>query len=90
MENQWLTWYRTGTLPLNEHLFKIKKIESPLCSCNKENENINHFINNCSKYSDIRSNILNNQYQDLFILLNSNEEILNLMKFIKLTKRFKN
>ena len=39
---------------LNQHFFKIKKIQSPLCDCGLEEESIEHFLFSCCRFESQR------------------------------------
>ncbi|KAF8881116.1 hypothetical protein BD779DRAFT_1445756 [Infundibulicybe gibba] len=43
---------RTGHAPLNQHLHRIKKTDSPLCpNCGVYEETVSHLMLQCSAYS---------------------------------------
>jgi hypothetical protein len=46
-----ITQLLTGHCQLNRHLFKIKKIQSPVCDCGTEEESIEHFLFTCCLFT---------------------------------------
>ena len=52
---------------LNSHLFIIKKVNSPECTCGYDNENIEHFLFYCPKYATERNDLINDMSQILGI-----------------------
>ena len=51
---------RTGHIPLNSHLHRIKRSDTPFCpSCPNQQETVRHFILECTAYSHIRSHYFN-------------------------------
>ena len=92
-----LARFRSGCIELNEHLYKVKMIDSPNCShCNNVVESIEHFIFFCPRYRKelkemhdrmLKLNISNNSI-NLHLLLTggnfSNRKRISVMKlFIK-------
>ena len=51
---------RTDTTQLNAHAYIIQKTDSPTCICGFPQENTNHFILACPKYSTIRHELFQN------------------------------
>ena len=49
-----ITQLLTGHCQLSHHLFKIKKISSPVCECGLEDESVEHFVFNCNRFSTER------------------------------------
>lgn len=46
---------RTGHVPLNKHLFRIGKVDSPFCAhCTDTPEDVQHFLFECPKYTKPR------------------------------------
>lgn len=47
-----LTQLRTGHIPLNEHLHRIGRNDTPYCqNCPRVPENVNHYLLHCTKYN---------------------------------------
>ena len=67
-------WLYCGSYFTRELMFKMKKIKSSICACNKEiSENVSHFILHCDLYDSIRQ-----QYLPKFLLNNNKiSEIIN-------------
>ena len=86
---------------LNHHLFINHVIDSPLCSCNEENEDALHYFFNCRKYilqrnvMELELSIFNINLDTLLhgnsnLTFNENREIFSSVhKYIITTKRFK-
>ena len=68
------SWLYCGSYFTRELMFKMKKIKSSMCACNKEiNENVSHFILHCTLYDNIRQ-----QYLPKLLLNNTKiSEIIN-------------
>ena len=49
---------RTHCSSLNEHLFTKNIVDSPLCVCG-EVENTHHYLFDCTRYDDLRRELLN-------------------------------
>jgi ribonuclease HI len=89
-----LTQLRTGHIPLNVVLHRIKKAESPNCPhCNNGyKETIFHFLLTCPHYSNARRILqaqLRRKASSIPFLLGSRTGIPHLLRFISDTKRFK-
>ena len=94
-ESQWLSWFRSGHLPLNDRKFKQQQIKSPLCICEKANEDRDHFLFYCENWSKQRKKHLEpiikkyiQPQHTLEFLVEENDGIRKLLDFIKDTKRF--
>ena len=85
---------RTGHIGLNQHLFRIKKAESPSCPHCKgiTVETIKHFLLDCPSYRrerhELRSKLRRNA-SSLSFLLSSPVAVKPLLKFVHSTGRFK-
>ncbi|KAF8875641.1 hypothetical protein BD779DRAFT_1388290, partial [Infundibulicybe gibba] len=85
---------RTGHIPLNKHLHRIKKAESPMCAhpqCANTKETATHFILHCPKYREQRHTLLKatkNKARDFYKLLSLKEHLPHLYRYINDTKRF--
>ena len=50
-----LTQLRTGHIPLNGHLYRINRAETPSCAhCPNQTEDVNHLLFHCNKYATQR------------------------------------
>ena len=58
---------RMNMTSLNSHLFIIQKVPSTECRCGHANENISHFILNCTYYDEQRHTLFDNISQTLQI-----------------------
>ena len=55
--NIYHTQIRTGSLPLNAHLYQLQKLSTPRCICNHPSETLQHFVLSCPLYRNIRVNL---------------------------------
>lgn len=90
-----LTQLRTGHSPLNNHLFRIRCSETPVCPhCgNLTVETVCHFLLQCPQYQQERHSLrrkLKRAANSLSYLLSKPPAIKPLLKFITATKRFQN
>lgn len=87
-----LVQLRTGHVPLNEYLFRIKKAESPVCpACNQHNETVHHYILMCPAYAAQRRRLdiaLPRDSRSIRKLLSSPKAVPYLLRYIGATKRF--
>lgn len=83
---------RTGHAPLNRHLFKIKKIETPMCpACGRYEETVMHYLLQCTAYSRQRHNMratLKRQTLNMKMLLAQRKNLPALINYVEQTKRF--
>ncbi|KAG1806372.1 uncharacterized protein HD556DRAFT_1224218, partial [Suillus plorans] len=82
---------RMGHAPLNKHLHRIKRAETPLCPAGETcEESVHYFLMSCTTYRTqrdaLRRSIPNRAYH-ICSLLNNNKHISNLFKYIAATKR---
>jgi ribonuclease HI len=89
-----LTQFRTGHIPLNEILHRIKKVESPNCPhCGAGvRESIFHYLLICPRYLIARRHLqamLDRATLSIPFLLGAREGIPHLLRFVSDTKRFK-
>ena len=49
----------SGHVNLNKFLWNIKKVKSPLCECEQEDETPDHVVSSCQEFKDKRENIDN-------------------------------
>ena len=90
-----ITWIRTGHMPLNAHLYRMKKRENPLCKCSKSdqpiNETISHYLFQCPRFLEVRKTCFDRQISpdDLVKMMSMREGRLSILSFINQSKRFK-
>ena len=53
-----LVQLRTGACQLNDYLYKIKRAESPSCTCGEQRETVEHFLFQCPSWNHIRNEVL--------------------------------
>jgi ribonuclease HI len=90
-----LTQLRTGHSPLNNHLFRIRSSETPVCPhCgNLTVETVSHFLFQCPHYQQERHMLrrkLKRSANSLSFLLSNPQAVKPLLKYIIATKRFQN
>lgn len=89
-----LTQLRTGHIPLNHHLFRINRAESPVCPhcANLTVETVEHFLTRCPHYSRERFTHLTLQLkrkaESISYLLSAPEALKHLLRYTEATKRF--
>jgi ribonuclease HI len=84
---------RVGHAPLNDYLFRFKKVESARCpACGNARESVDHFILKCPKYEHERWPLLR-QARDLTPklehILSDPKLVIPLLNYIDATERFK-
>jgi hypothetical protein len=83
---------RVGHVPLNQYLYKFKKVDSPCCpACGHPNEMTEHFLLLCLKYKHKRWPIINQNrgsLPKLAKILTSPKMLLPLATYIEATGRF--
>ena len=88
-----LTQLCTEHIPLNEHLFRIKKAESPFCPhCPNTTETANHFLFFCHKFAWQRQKLVNTVKRKAFsknCILTDKSAIRHTINYINDTGRFK-
>ena len=89
-----LTQLRTGHIALNQHLFRLRKSESPSCPyCQGITvESVKHYLLDCPKYNAERHTLqgkLRRNSSSLSFLLSSPVAVKPLLKYIHATGRFK-
>ncbi|KAF8868337.1 hypothetical protein BD779DRAFT_1461335 [Infundibulicybe gibba] len=84
---------RTEHAPLNKHLFRIKKAESPLCHrCGQYEESVQHFIMDCPAYANARRHMNQKggpQTRDFYKLLSESKLLPHLYQFLSDTNRLR-
>jgi ribonuclease HI len=84
---------RTRHVPLNFHLHRIKKSDTPRCPiCPEIDETIHHYLFDCPQYRRERhllSNALGRNATSLTYILTSEKATPHLVRFINCTGRFK-
>jgi len=87
-----LVQLRTGHVPLNKYLHRIKRADSPLCpACEGGSESVLHFLVTCPAYEPLRRPLhhaLKRQSRSLNVLLNDPTAFRPLFHFINRTGRF--
>ncbi|KAF5324202.1 hypothetical protein D9619_011154 [Psilocybe cf. subviscida] len=83
----------TGHIPLAAHLFKIRKVESPLCpACHEHNETVDHFIMHCPVHNTPRTELLQGLTQaqhNITHLLSTKELRARLLNYVAATGRIR-
>ena len=84
---------RTGHAPLNEYLYRFKKVDSARCpACGEQNETVEHFLLLCPKYAHERWPLLQKTRRtvpSVTEILSNKNLILPLINYIEATERFK-
>ena len=87
------TQLRTRHIPLNHHLHRIGKSETPHCpTCPGRNETIHHFLFDCPQYAHerhIMSNALRRKASSIEYILTADKATKPLMRFINSTGRLR-
>ena len=56
---------RVGHVPLNAHLYRLQKIDSPICSSHQQHsETVAHYILHCTAYREVRRTLINKAGRD--------------------------
>lgn len=83
---------RSGHVPLNKHLFRIGKVESPAChKCGHAQESVIHFLLQCPAYDEPRNMLtqkLGYHARSLTQLLSTERALPHLFRFLTATGRF--
>ncbi|TEB16659.1 hypothetical protein FA13DRAFT_1582165, partial [Coprinellus micaceus] len=88
-----LTQIRTGRLPLNDHLCKIKKADTDKCEkCNRgRRETVQHFLFECQEYKILRSKMdqaHKKAKRNLKMIFQSEQHTKILLRYVVNTRRF--
>jgi hypothetical protein len=88
-----ITQLRTGHVPLNKHLHRIKRAPSPLCpACTRADESTHHFLFECRTYEHARHVLrrkLGRKSTSVRELLGKPEPMLALLRYVAATGRLK-
>ena len=88
-----LTQLRSGHIPLNSHLHRIRKTTSPLCpNCNRSDETVHHYLFECRAHEHARAELsrkLRRDAKSIRILLNTEKGIHAVLQYVTSTKRLK-
>jgi ribonuclease HI len=83
---------RTGHVPLNEYLHRIKKASDPYCPhCPDTRENVRHYFAECRNYAMPRTELhrkLGRRAYDIPYLLSNPKAVRHTLDFIHSTERF--
>ncbi|KAG2065251.1 hypothetical protein BDR04DRAFT_1033291 [Suillus decipiens] len=84
---------RTGHIPLNRHLHRIKKADTPYCPhCPRITETVHHLLIDCQHYAHARQalfNALGRNASSIQYLLSDQDATQDLVLFINATERLK-
>ena len=84
---------RVGHVPLNAHLYRLQKIDSPICSsCWQHSETVAHYILHCTTYREVRRTLIYKAGRDarnIRKLLSTAELLPHLFQYIVSTSRFR-
>ena len=87
----WLIRLRTGHIPLNQYLHRFNIIESPKCECGQGVETITHYILQCKRYIEQRSNLRSKvgaRGMKLHSLLGDPKNAKVVAEYVESTRRF--
>jgi ribonuclease HI len=86
-----ITQLRTGHVPLNSHLHRIKRAASPLCpACGKADETVHHYLFDCRAHEHARHGLrgrLGSKAKSAKVLLGSKKGMAALLCYVAATKR---
>ena len=89
----WLFQLRVGHIPLNEYLYRFKRMAHPNCpACGQEIESTQHFVLDCPKYAYERWTLLAGKSQknrEFANLIGQEDNALSLTAYIQATGRFR-
>jgi hypothetical protein len=88
-----LVQLRTGHIPLNKHLHRIKRSPTPLCpACKRADETVHHFLFDCRAHEHARSRLrhsLGRKSKSLSDLLGRTESRKTLLEYVARTEPLK-
>ena len=88
-----LVQLRTGHVPLQQHLHRIKRAPSPMCpACNRTEETVFHFLMACPAYEGARDRLRAGVGRSLFTvakLLSEEKVVRKLLHYVDKTGRLK-
>ena len=83
----------TGHVPLNKHLHRIQKLETPKCAhCQGRDETVLHYLLECPEYSEPRKQLkraLHRKVQNIAALLADTKCTKETLIFVHATRHFK-
>ncbi|EIN04138.1 hypothetical protein PUNSTDRAFT_76910 [Punctularia strigosozonata HHB-11173 SS5] len=83
---------RTGHIALAKHLYRIKKVNSPVCpGCRTHGETVSHYLMHCRKYDTERGALrrdLGIRGSNIKFLLTDSKAFPALFRYIAATGRF--
>jgi hypothetical protein len=86
-----ITQLRTAHIPLNQHLYRIKRAPSPLCpACAGAEESIHHFLFDCRAHEHARAGLrrkLGRKSKSLRDLLGNQKAMKATLTYVAATKR---
>ena len=89
-----VTQLRIGHSPLNAHLHRINRSDTPLCpGCRTHRENTQHFVLECPAYADARWTMrtgLGRRSDGLYVIMSTEMGVDHLLRFINETGRLRN
>jgi hypothetical protein len=86
-----ITQLRTGHIPLNRHLHRIKRATTPICpACSKADETVHHYLFECRPHEHARHGLrkkLGRKSASIKELLGRRKGILALLRYVADTRR---
>jgi hypothetical protein len=81
-----ITQLRTGHIPLNGHLHRIKRATSPICpACLKADKTVHHFLFDCHPHEHARHRLrkkLGRKSMSIMDLLGRKKGIMGLLQYV--------
>jgi ribonuclease HI len=88
-----ITQLRTGHVPLNGHLHRIKKVASPLCpACKRTDETVHHYLFECRAHEHARHGLrrkLGSKANSVKEVLGSKKGMIAALRYVAATSRLK-
>ena len=86
-----ITQLQMGHIPLHKHLYRIKKVTSPLCpTCSRGDESVHHFLFECHTHEHARISlreVMGRNAKSLRHLLNTDKGIQAILHYMARTER---
>ena len=86
-----ITQLQMGHIPLHKHLYRIKKVTSPLCpTCSRGDESVHHFLFECHTHEHTRISlreVMGRNAKSLRHLLNTDKGIQAILHYMARTER---